>query len=119
MGGCALFNYGVDIIIYIAGNVAEYIAAWFVVYFGGWIVLYVWGVILPVAPVKIFPCNLAFVCNWWLGLLFLCGVVWRNLGYCGIIHLTYSIYSVRIMLEMIKFNFIFTTFTTTTPFGVR
>ena len=80
MGCRTLFINGLDIDIYIAGNVAKYSATWVMVYFGRWFVVQLGGYILSVAEIKVFTCNLAFVCDWRNGLFFLCGSLWRDSG---------------------------------------
>ena len=81
MGCGAVLADGVDVVIYIAGDVAQYSAAWVMVYFGGRFVVQFWCYILPLAKVKVFACDMAFVRDWWNGLLFLCGFVWIYFGY--------------------------------------
>lgn len=78
MDGRVVFSNGVDVAVYIAGNDTEYPAAGAVVYIGGWIVIHGWGDILPLAAIKIFTCDMAPVCDWRDGVLFLCGAVWRD-----------------------------------------
>lgn len=76
MDGCSVPDYGVDTGVYFAGDVKSYIGPRDVVYFGGGIVIFAGGDFLSVAQNEVFPCHLAFIRNWWDGVLFLCGAVW-------------------------------------------
>ena len=92
--GCCIIPYnGVDIVVYIAGNVAEYFAKGIVVYFGGRIIIYNWGNILSVAEIKVFACDMAFVCHRRNRLFLFCGSVWRGLRYVCIGGLTAHIFA--------------------------
>lgn len=78
MDRVAVFDYGLDIAVHFTVYDTAHFNARHGVYFGGWTVIFNRGNILYMAPVKVQPCNLAPVCDWWVGVLFLCGAVWFN-----------------------------------------
>ncbi len=98
MDGVVVFDYGVDVAVYITGNDSQYSAAWAVFYPCGRIVLFVGGNILPVAAYEIFACCMASVCYCGDGMLFLCGAVrvhnrfliGCNLFICAILFVCYE-----------------------------
>ena len=84
MGRCALFDYGLDIDIYIANYVGARAGAGSVVYLGGRSFVFDWGDILSVATPKVFACDLAFVCNRRQCLFLFRGPVRRDFGRIGL-----------------------------------
>ena len=64
MDGGPVSDYGVDIGLYFAGDVASYFGARYVVYSGRGIVVFVGGHILSVAAVKVFARGVALVRDW-------------------------------------------------------
>ena len=77
MGRVVVFNHGLGIGLDFASNDSDDIAPWYVVCVGGRIVLFSWGYILFVAKNAIFACFVAFVRDWWFGVLLFCRVVWQ------------------------------------------
>ena len=80
MGCRALFVDGVDIDIYFTDYVGTCAGAGIVVYPCRWTFVFDWGGILPLAEIKVFACDLAFICNRRNGVFFLCGSVWCDIG---------------------------------------
>lgn len=80
MGCRALFDYGVDIGVHFAGDVAVCAGAGIMVYFGGRIVVFNWGYFLSLAPYEVFACDLAFVRNRRQCLFLFCRPVWRSIS---------------------------------------
>ena len=80
MGRRSLFNYGVDIDIYFADYVGTCAGAGIVVYPCRWAFIFDWGDILPLAEIKVFACDLAFIRNRRNGMFFLCRTVRRDIG---------------------------------------
>ena len=83
MGCRALFVDGVDIDIYFADYVGACAGAGIVVYPCRWAFIFDWGDILPLAEIKVFTCDLAFICNRRNGVFFLCSSLRRDIGCIG------------------------------------
>ena len=75
MDGRAVFAYGVDTVVHIAGDDKSHTIARDVVYIGGWAVVFAGGDILSVAAHEIFARNLASVRNRGQRVFLLCGAV--------------------------------------------
>ena len=80
MGCRALPAYGVDIDIYFADYVGTRAGTGTLVYLGGWTFIQFGRDILPLAEIKVFACNMAFVRNRRNSVFFLCRVVWCDFG---------------------------------------
>ena len=78
MGRRSLFNYGVDIDIYFADYVGACAGTGTLVYLGGRTFIQFGRDILPLAEIKVFTRDLAFVRNRRNGMFFLCRTVRRN-----------------------------------------
>ena len=117
MGCRALFVDGVDIDIYFADYVGTCAGAGTLVYLGGWTFIQFGRDILPLAEIKVFACDMAFIRNRRNSVFFLCRTVRRNFG-CIVVDFSIRLeYNVFVMKRI---WFIFTTTTTTTtPAGVR
>ena len=83
MGCRSLFVDGVDIDIYFADYVGTCAGAGIVVYPCRWAFIFDWGDILPLAEIKVFACDLAFICNRRNGVFFLCSSLRRDIGCIG------------------------------------